>query len=209
MLTASARRALPQCLPRYVRPHSTGAASEKNEALNALGIVSEEAAQINATQPIKTPVDLDNMHHHIPPASSPLLQFITTMLMRHGEYAKAAKVVSQTLLHIYALTRSPPMPIVEKAVAIASPAVRNRKMRQGGGKTGYVPQALNERQRTRLGILWMVREVEKKGRPGKTLAERLARQIIATVNGHDTILKAKDDIHRLAMVNRFVILILG
>lgn len=201
-------RALPQCFPRYSHSFTTGTATtEREEAMDALGLSPKEDLDTAPTPGI-TPVDLSNMHHHIPPASSPLLQFMTTIVMKHGEYAKAAKTVSQMLLHIYSLTRSPPMPIVEKAVEIASPVVRSRKMKQGGGKTGYVPQALNERQRTSRGIKWIRDESGKKGKPGKTYAERLARQIIAIVNGHEATNAFKVDIHRLAMVNRYEVSIL-
>lgn len=199
----TACRALPQCFPRYARPLSIGTTgTEKEEAMNVLGLQDVATDVITQLPPIPPQIDLANMHHHIPPASSPLLQFMTTLVMRHGEYAKAAKTVSRMLLHIYSLTRSPPMPIVEKAVEIASPAVRNRKMKQGGGKTMYVPQALNERQRTRRGIKWIIIESGKKGKPGKTYAERMARQIIATVNGHEGTKTFKEEIHRLAMVSR-------
>ena len=100
------------------------------------------------------------------------------------------------------------MPIVEKAVEMASPVVKNKKMKQGGGKTMYVPQALNERQRTRRGIKWIISESGKKGKPGKTYAERMARQVIATVSGHEGTNKFKEEIHRLAMVNRYDVSIL-
>lgn len=204
----TACRAFPQCFPRYMRPFSTAIPTTgKEEALHALGLSPNQdlLADASPTPPVATPspVDLASMHHYIPPPSSPLLQFMTTLVMNHGEYAKAAKTVSQMLLHIYALTRSPPVPVVEKAVEIASPAIRNRKMKQGGGKTVFVPQALNERQRTRRGLSWIIEEAGKKGKPGKTYAERLARQIIATVNGHEGTNKFKAETHRVAMVNRY------
>jgi small subunit ribosomal protein S7 len=206
----SACRVLPRYFPRYVRPVSIETKPEKAEAMSALGIFPEEDlnAQLSTRQQMRPPVDLENMHHHIPPASSPLLQFMTTLLMKHGEYAKASKVVSRMLLHIYALTRSPPVPIVEKAVEVASPVVRCRRMKKGGMKTTYVPQALSERQRTRLGIQFIIQEVNKKGKPGKTLAERMARQVIATVNGHEATLDFKAKMHQMAMVNRCVIRVL-
>lgn len=200
-------RVCPRYIPRHVRPVFTETKLEKAEAMSALGIIPEQesTAQSSTPQEVRPPpVELQNMHHHIPPASSPLLQFMTTLLMKHGEYAKASKVVSRMLLHIYALTRSPPVPIVERAVEVASPAVRCRKMKKGGMKTVFVPQALNERQRTRLGIQFIIQEVNKKGKPGKTLAERMARQIIATVNGHEATLDFKEKMHKMAMVNRCV-----
>ncbi|KAF8974762.1 ribosomal protein S7 domain-containing protein [Flammula alnicola] len=131
-----------------------------------------------------------------------MLHFLTTMIMRHGLYAQAAKVTSQMLLHIHAMTRSPPMPIVEHAILAASPSVRCRRQKQRGGKATLVPMALSERQRTHLGILWIREAAEKKSSPGKKLEERLAREMIAVLKGTSSALENKDKMHKEAMVNR-------
>ncbi|CAA7260979.1 unnamed protein product [Cyclocybe aegerita] len=199
-LWQTTRRALPRLAPRHARTLVTEEATKK-EAMATLDMRAPTSQPPAA--PLPTPkVDLDTMHHHIPPAQLPLLQLITTMLMRHGLYAQAAKTTSNMLLHIHAMTRQPPMPLVERAILMASPAVRCRKLKKGGGKTVFMPQALNERQRTRIGLKWIVEAVRAPGRQGNTLAERMAREIVAILNGTSGVLKLKEEMHKVAMVNR-------
>jgi small subunit ribosomal protein S7 len=146
--------------------------------------------------------DFDNMHHHIPPAQNSLLHLFTNMIMRHGQYALAAKATSQTLLNIHALTRSPPMPIFEHAILTASPAVRCKRQKERGGKATMRPLALSERQRTRIGIDWIVKAANRSGNPGRALADRLAREILAVVKGTSPVLANKVEMHKVAMQNR-------
>ena len=72
-----------------------------------------------------------------------------------------------------------------------------------GSKSLVRPYPLNERQRTKKGIDWLLAEVKGK-MSGRTLQERLAKEIIAIVRGDSPVLKLKEDAHKLAMVNRFV-----
>lgn len=60
---------------------------------------------------------------------------------------------------------------------------------------------MNERQRSKKGIDWLLAEVKGK-MSGRTLQERLAREVIAIVRGDSPVLKLREDAHKLAMVNR-------
>jgi small subunit ribosomal protein S7 len=177
------------------------------EALEALQGALHESIEV-APKPAATPASLapslDTMHHHIPPPNHPMLDLLTNHCMRHGKRAKAQRVVTDALLHIHAMTRCPPMPIVEQAILAAAPTVRCKKQKHNGGKTVYLPMALSERQRTSLGMRWIVETIEKKGTPGKTMAERLARELIACVKGTSPVIRLKEEMHKTAMVNRYV-----
>ena len=72
-----------------------------------------------------------------------------------------------------------------------------------GSKSLVRPYPLNERQRMKKGIDWLLAKVKGK-MSGWTLQERLAKEIIAVVRGDSPVLKLKEDAHKLAMVNRFV-----
>jgi len=136
---------------------------------------------------------------NIPPAEDPLLHFLTSLIQNHGNRAKASRITARMLLRIYAFTRAPPLPIVRQAVAAASPAVKCLNHRHGA-KNVHKPVALGEKQRTRLALQWIIQASD--GKAGQTLDERLAREIIAVMQGNSKALKAKDDAHRFAMVNR-------
>jgi small subunit ribosomal protein S7 len=64
------------------------------------------------------------------------------------------------------------------------------------------PFALNERQRTKKAIDWILEESNK--RVGYTRGERVARECIRILQGSSKVLELKGDLHKLAMVNRWV-----
>ncbi|KAJ8583217.1 ribosomal protein S7 [Rhizopogon salebrosus TDB-379] len=136
---------------------------------------------------------------HIPPASDPLLHFLASSLQHHGKRAKAERIVSRTLLYIHALTRAPPLPILRHAFITASPAVKCITHKRAG-KNVVRPAALTEKQRVRAGVHAVV--AASKNKSGKTLEERLAREIIAVVNGDSKAITDKELAHKHAMVNR-------
>ena len=140
----------------------------------------------------------------IPPESDPLLAYLTSHLMRDGKRHAAVKRTSRMLLHLHALTRSPPLPIFRQAVFLSSPSIRVVSHKQGG-KNVQKPVPLGEKQRTRFAIKWMIAAAER--RRGRTIEERLAREALAIIKGtpdDNDVLKKKQDIHKLGMVNRFV-----
>lgn len=109
------------------------------------------------------------------------------------------------LLHIHVMTQSQPMPIVELAVRLASPAVKANKLKKGGGKTMLKPVALSERQRTRMGIEWIIEAANAKGRPGKLIEDRLAREILAIIRDEENaVIKQKAELHTMVLTNRSV-----
>lgn len=67
------------------------------------------------------------------------------------------------------------------------------------------PLALSERQRTRIGIDWIVKAANRSGNPGRTLADRLAREILAVVKGTSPVLANKVEMHKVAMQNRGIL----
>ena len=137
----------------------------------------------------------------IPPVEDPLLQFMTNTIMRHGKRKRASRTVSRMLLWVHSLTRAPPLEIVREAVLLAAPAVRTMSHTHGG-KIIARPIALSEKQRTRYALKWILKACDN--RPGQTLEERLAREIISIVQGTSSVLLEKERAHTFATVNRCV-----
>jgi small subunit ribosomal protein S7 len=149
---------------------------------------------------------------NVPPPEDPLLQFLASLIMKHGERAKARRVVANTLTHIFTLTRAPPLPILREAVLLASPAVKTMSHTHGA-KIVHVPTALSEKQRTHYGLMWLI--ASSKGRVGRRLEERLAREMVDVVQRTHAdrdkpperqpgALGLKYDMHKFATVNRSV-----
>ncbi|TFK35497.1 ribosomal protein S7 domain-containing protein [Crucibulum laeve] len=200
-----------RAFPRYVRSiRLNSGPSERDEstykeAVHILG--SGEVAPPPLSQPPPpptltariTPAFSKSVFFDVPPADDPLLKFLTTSIMTHGHGSRAAKMTSECLLHIHTLTRAPPLPILREAIDKASPAVRTMNHRNSG-KNVMKPRALSERQRTKQGIKWILDASEAK--PGMTFPERLARELIAVIQGNSSALTKKLEVHKLAMVNR-------
>lgn len=188
-------------LRTITRPISTATSAPSHQnPLSALPAnapttpATRAAAPVPFATPVAPPPALD-----IPPAEDPLLQFMTNTIMRHGKRKRASRVVSRMLLWVHTLTRAPPLEIVRQAVLLAAPAVRSMSHTHGG-KIVSRPVALSEKQRTRYAVKWILKASEN--RSGQTLEERLAREIIATIQGTSSVLAEKDRVHTFAMVNR-------
>ena len=174
-----------------VESNATGPST--NSGLQAV-IASQQTPPVASTS--KLPPVLN-----IPPAEDPLLHYLTSSIMKHGRRSKAARVTSRTLLHLHSFTRSEPLPLLREAILAASPAVKCLSHRHGS-KNVHKPVALGEKQRTRFAVQWILEASNKK--PGKTLEERLAREIIAVLEGNSKALAKKTELHKFAMVNRYV-----
>ncbi|KAF8352180.1 ribosomal protein S7 domain-containing protein [Amanita rubescens] len=135
----------------------------------------------------------------IPPAEDPLLHYVTSNIMQGGRRAKASRITSKTLLYIHTLTREPPLPLFRKAIELAAPAVRIVN-NSWGAKSVPTPLPLSEKQRTRYAVRWILKA--SNGKPGRTLEERLARELIAVVRGQSAALDDKLRVHKSAMINR-------
>ncbi|CAL1708617.1 unnamed protein product [Somion occarium] len=135
----------------------------------------------------------------LPPAEDPLLLYLTNRIMRHGEKQKAQRRVSRIMLHLHAFTRSPPLPLLRRAIEIAAPAVRNISSRNGS-KVVIKPVALQEKRRIMYAVKWIL-EASKHQR-GQTIEEKVARELIACLNGDGGALKKKEEVHKTAVQNR-------
>lgn len=135
----------------------------------------------------------------VPPLEEPLLDYMIGLLMRQGKRTIAQKHIINLLNQLRLITGLEPFPLLAKAVELASPQVVT-KNEQKRIKVTTVPVALNETQRARRGILWIVKQSER--RPGQKFGQRLAMEVIAVLNGTSEVLKLKADQHRLAYLNR-------
>lgn len=170
-----------------------------DEVLNTFG-----SPAATPEQPTPTPTTESRLSNptELPPTKDPLLEFLASLFMERGHRARAEKSASEVLLHINALTKAPPLPILRQAVELAAPAVRVMRHKTGG-KVVVKPVALNERQRTKKAIDWIIEA--SKSRVGYTRGERVARECIRIIQGTSSVLEKKEGEHKLAMVNRWVV----
>nr|GAT50430.1 ribosomal protein [Mycena chlorophos] len=225
------RQRAPQIAPRYARcavSLSDGAtASDAMQFIGAAGldeiVVSPVKVEVDEEIPdwmlLPSYEDIGRRRNkpilmNVPPPEDPLLHMLASHIMRHGERAKATRTVSRTLLHIFTLTRAPPLPILREAVLYASPAVKT-VTKTHGARVVSTPMALSEKQRTHYGIKQLLDACDS--RPGRKLEERLAREAVDILQKVHVSIEAgqksgetkwggaldkKNEQHKLAMVNR-------
>lgn len=196
----SAFKTATRTLQHSARFSSTLAEGNASNQLASSGLQAVFASQRTSPVASTSKADLPVMLS-IPPAEDPLLQYLTSNIMKHGRRSKAARITSRTLLHLHSFTRSEPFPLLREAILAASPAVKCLSHRYGA-KSVYKPIALGEKHRTRFAVKWILEASDSK--PGKTLEERLAREVIAVLEGNSKALTKKAELHRIAMVNRYV-----
>ena len=74
------------------------------------------------------------------------------------------------------------------------------KPKRVGGATYQVPMEVNSRRSTALGIRWIVNF--SRARKEKTMAERLANEILDASNGLGASVKKREDTHKMAEANK-------
>ena len=74
------------------------------------------------------------------------------------------------------------------------------KSRRVGGATYQVPVEIKPERRTALGFRWLIQYA--KARPGRSMAEKLAAELLAAAKNEGGAIKKKEDTHRMAEANK-------
>tara|TARA_B100000809_G_scaffold137623_1_gene135085 strand:+ start:729 stop:1112 length:384 start_codon:yes stop_codon:yes gene_type:complete len=86
-----------------------------------------------------------------------------------------------------------------KAIENCKPMVVT-KSRRVGSQTLQVPLEVRPEERTARAIKWLIRYARE--RSERTMAERLANELVMAANGEGGAIRAKDDVHRMAEANK-------
>jgi len=125
-------------------------------------------------------------------------QLVNKVLQR-GKRSLAERVVSDALSEIEQKTGGDPVPTLKRAVENVRPALEVRSRRVGGA-TYQVPVEVRPRRATTLAIRWIVGYSRQ--RREKTIAERLAAELLDASNGLGAAIKRKDDLQKMAESNK-------
>ena len=93
----------------------------------------------------------------------------------------------------------PGIQVFNQALQNAKPAVEV-KSRRVGGATYQVPIEVRPERRTALASRWLISFA--RARSEKSMAERLAGELLAASRGEGSTIKKKDDTHRMAEANK-------
>jgi small subunit ribosomal protein S7 len=120
-------------------------------------------------------------------------------LMERGKKSTAERIMYNALDRVEAQTRKSPIDTFEMALRNATPTIEV-KPRRVGGATYQVPVDIRAERRMALAIRWLLRSARARG--GRSMAERLAAELMDASTGQGATIKRKDDTHRMAEANR-------
>ena len=116
-----------------------------------------------------------------------------------GKKSLAERIFYSAMDRIAEQRGSDALEVFELAMRNATPAVEVRPRRVGGA-TYQVPMEIRIERRTSLAIRWLLQSA--RARPGRTMAERLAAELLDTAQGNSGTTKRRADTHRMAEANR-------
>ena len=125
-------------------------------------------------------------------------QLINKVLMR-GKRSLAEGIVYDALDIIKDKTGSDPLPTVKRAIENVKPPLEV-KSRRVGGATYQVPMEVKPRRATTLAIRWVVGYSRQ--RREKTMAQRLANELLDASNGIGASIKRREDLQKTAEGNK-------
>jgi small subunit ribosomal protein S7 len=125
-------------------------------------------------------------------------QIVNKILLR-GKRSVAEKIVYDAMTIIEQKTGAEPLSTLKRAIENVKPQLEV-KSRRVGGATYQVPVEVRPRRATTLAIRWVVGYSRQ--RREKTMAERLAAELLDASNGIGTSVKRRDDMHKMAESNQ-------
>ncbi|HET9137406.1 MAG TPA: 30S ribosomal protein S7 [Candidatus Kapabacteria bacterium] len=128
-----------------------------------------------------------------------LVAQFTNFLMFDGKKAVAQRIVYDAIDIMAEKTGQNGLEVLKKAVSNAAPTVEVRSRRVGGA-TYQVPTEVRPERRTALAFRWLIGYSRARGE--KSMAQRLAAELLAASNNEGTTIKKRDDTHRMAEANK-------
>jgi small subunit ribosomal protein S7 len=120
-------------------------------------------------------------------------------LMLDGKKSVAERIFYDAMRIAEERAGQPAINVFKQAVNNVKPVLEVRSRRVGGA-TYQVPVEVRPERRTALAMKWLVGYARERG--DKTMADRLANELVAASRNAGNALKQKDDTHRMAEANK-------
>jgi small subunit ribosomal protein S7 len=120
-------------------------------------------------------------------------------LMKRGKKSTANRILYTAFDQIQERTGKDPVEVFEQALNNVSP-ILEVKPRRVGGATYQVPVEVAPDRRLSLAIRWILAAARSRG--GKSMAERLASELMDAANETGAAMKRREEVHRMAEANR-------
>jgi len=129
-----------------------------------------------------------------------LVARFTNGLMKDGKKTVALRMFYEAIDAVGGkVAEEEPMTVFETAMENVRPKVEV-KSRRVGGATYQVPIEVRPERRNALAIRWIINFAQK--RPGQSMAEKLAAEILDAYNNRGAAVKKRDETHKMAEANK-------
>jgi small subunit ribosomal protein S7 len=131
--------------------------------------------------------------------NSTLIEKFVNSMMWDGKKRTAQGIFYDAMDKIRERSGDDPLKLFKKAIENVKP-VLEVKTRRVGGANYQVPVEVTQNRRTSLALRWIIGNA--RGRPEKSMAEKLANELNDAANMRGGAVKKKDDVHRMAEANK-------
>lgn len=125
-------------------------------------------------------------------------RFINNLMLR-GKKNLATRIFHESLGIIAKKTNEDGLEVWKKALANVTPQVEVRSRRVGGA-TYQIPSEIRPERKTSLAMKWLISYARQRNE--KSMAEKLAAEIIAASKEEGAAFKKKEDTHKMAEANK-------
>lgn len=120
-------------------------------------------------------------------------------LMLEGKKSVALTIFYDAIDRVSEKTGEDGLEVFKKGLSNVTPGVEVRSRRVGGA-TFQIPQPIRDSRKLSLAMKWLIRFARKRNE--KTMAERLAAEIMAAAKEEGATFKKKEETHRMAEANK-------
>ena len=127
------------------------------------------------------------------------VQRIINKILQQGKKSIAERIVYKSLDIVEDQTNRSPVDTLEQALRNVTPLLEV-KPRRVGGATYQVPIEIRGDRRVALGIRWLINAA--RARNGRSMAEKLAAEVLEASRNQGAAIKRREDTHRMAEANK-------
>ena len=131
--------------------------------------------------------------------NSKMVTRLVNSVMLDGKKGVAQKIVYEAFSMIQEKTGNDPLEVFTQAMENIMPSLEV-KARRVGGATYQVPMEVRPARRQTLGLRWLTNYSRARGE--RTMAERLAGEIMDAANNTGSAVKKREDTHKMAESNK-------
>ena len=131
--------------------------------------------------------------------NSTLVTRFINKIMWCGKKSVAERIFYGALENIAEKTNKNPLEVLEQALDNVMPVLEVRARRVGGA-TYQVPSEVRADRKLSLGMRWII--TYSRNRPGKTMREKLANELMDAAKGVGSAVKKKEDTYKMAEANK-------